>query len=209
MKREAVAILLGIALGFLAGIGWRTHQATEAESRAHRADSLYQASQLREVLAQRERDAFDQLRAVAQRHADSLQSIADTHLVVVHRTVTASDANARARLAAAVGIEQQLAATQVNYQEAVRDRDNALLAADEQRRAVGRLQAMLTAGDTERVRERARGDLWKATADSLALANRDLLKHRRPAFNFKLGLGGFLAGALTATGVCVATRKCG
>ena len=65
---------------------------------------------------------------------------------------------------------------------------------------------MLVADTVEFRKERARTADWKRAADSLALANVDLLKHRRPEFNLKLGIGGFLSGAAAATAVFLATK---
>ncbi len=209
MKREAIAILIGIALGLAAGLAWQSHKATAAEARAHQADSLYQATARHEVIAQRERDAFDRA------WADSLTRARDA-LAAAGDTVTAIRARA-ARTTQRAGEALKTAATLADtanaykslYLEAAGQRDDALAAADSLRVVGGRILAIIRSDSLELQRERGRTADWKRAADSLALANADLLKHRRPEFNLKLGLGGFLSGAATATVVCVATKRCG
>ncbi len=209
MKREAVAVLIGLVLGFVTAYLLRSHQASEAEDHARVADSLYQASQARDVLSQKQRDEFDRQRVVEQRRADSLQSQADKDLASAQRHATMADAKARQRLAAALTVEQQRDTYRALYQETVTERDNALLAGEAEKRATGHLRAMLVADSVELGNERGRSAEWKRTAETLAAANKDLLAHRRPSFSLKLGAGSFLAGAATATAVCVATGKCG
>jgi F0F1-type ATP synthase membrane subunit b/b' len=199
VKREALAVLIGIALGLTAGFAWRSHRAEAAERRAHVADSLYQATLIREKLAQRERDAFDILRTAAQREADSVTKAADDTLSAIRARATKTTAGAAARIAAAKTVEQQRDTYKALYDETTVQRDDALRAADDQRRAVGQLQAMLVADTVELRRRDARGDMWKRVADSLALANRDLMAHRRPEFGWKVGVGGVALGAVLAT----------
>lgn len=209
MKREAVAVLLGLALGLLAGLAYQGHRAAEAERRAHVADSLYRAEQLREVLAVRERARFDQARA------DSLL-LARTALAAAGDTVTAIRARAArttARATTALATAATLADTAETYrglyQQAAEQRDDALGAADSANAAGGRLLAIIRADSVEMRNERARTADWKRAADSLALANADLMAHQRPGFDLKLGLGGFATGAVTTLVACVATGKCG
>ena len=209
MKREALAVLIGLAVGLACGLLWRSHRAEAAEKRAHTADSLYQATLIREKIVQRERDAFDLLRTVAQREADSVTKAADDSLAAVRARAQRTTARASVALAQAATLRDTSDAYKSLYQDAAGERDDAIRAAEDQRKAVGRLQAMLVADTVELRKERARTAEWKRAAEVLQAANADLMAHRRPEFNLKLSLGSFLAGAATATAVCVATGKCG
>jgi hypothetical protein len=209
MKREALAVLIGLALGLVTGLAWQGHRAAAAEKRAHTADSLYKATAQREVLAKAERATFDSARA------DSLRAV-NIALTAAKDTVTAIRVRAKrttARAGEALAQAATLADTAETYRslyvEAAGQRDDALAAADSAHAAAGRLLAIIRADSLELQRERGRAADWKRAADSLALANADLMAHRRPEFNLKLGLGGFLSGAATATVVCVATKRCG
>ena len=209
MKREAIAVLIGIALGLVGGFAWRSHQAEAAEKRAHTADSLYQSTLSREKIVQRERDAFDLLRTVAQREADSVTKAADDSLAAVRSRAALTTARARTALASAATLRDSADTYKSLYQDASSERNAAIRAAEDQRRAVGRLQAMLVADTVELRKERARSAEWKRTAEALQVANADLMKHRRPGINIKLTAGSFVTGAIAATVVCVTTKKCG
>jgi hypothetical protein len=206
MKREALAVLIGIALGLAGGFAWRSHRAEAAEKRAHVADSLYQAAVIREKLAQRERDAFDLLRTVAQREADSVTKAADDSLAAVRSRAALTTARALTALASAQTIRDTADTYRSLYEDAASERDAAIRAADDQRRAVGRLQAMLVADTMEIRKERQRTADWKRAADSLALANEDLMKHRRPGFDIRVCVGGFALGGLVVGLAAVALR---
>lgn len=209
MKREAVAVLVGICLGLAAGLFWRSHQADAAERRAHTADSLYQATLGREKIVQRERDAFDLLRSVAQMEADSVTKAADDSLAAIRSRAALTTSRARTALAAAQTLRDTADTYRSLYIEASGQRDDALRAAESQRQAIGQLRAMLVADTVEIRKERQRTADWRRAADSLALANAGLMAHRRPGVNVKLTAGSFLTGAIAATVTCVVTKKCG
>jgi hypothetical protein len=209
MKRELVAVLLGLACGLAGGLFWRSHQATEAEARAHRADSLYQARLAQEVLDSIRRLRFDRARADSLRVAQSALAASAAALTAIRTRAAGTTARARAALAQAASLADTADTYRSLYEEAAGQRDDALAAADSAHAAAGRLLAIIRSDSLELQKERGRTADWKRAADSLDLAVKKLLKHRRPEFNLKLGLGGFAAGAVTATLTCVISKRCG
>jgi predicted negative regulator of RcsB-dependent stress response len=188
------ALLIGVLIGLGAGLGWGWWRGRVAETRAVRADSLYQVAKASEALFLRERRASALLHQREQQVADSTAKAADAALDAAHARVLAADQRAAARIKAATTVAEERDVYRSLYQETITERDNALLAAEDQRRAAGRFKA-LAADTTQLWRERQRGDRWKETADSLAAANADLLKHRGMHLEIG-GAKGFVAGGL-------------
>lgn len=209
MKREAVAVLIGLAVGLLAGLAWQGHRASQAEQRAHVADSLYHATLDRETLAVKQRAAFDHLRADSLTAANAALAVSSAALTAIRQRAAGTTARASAALAQAASLADTADTYKSLYVEAAGQRDDALAAADSAHAAAGRLLAIIRSDSLELQRERGRSADWKKAADSLALANADLMAHRRPGFDLKLGLGGFAAGAVTSTLACVLTKRCG
>jgi hypothetical protein len=209
MKREALAVLIGLALGLVAGLAWQGHRAAEAEKRAHTADSLYQLTVDREALAVKQRAAFDSLRADSMTAAAAALAVSSAALTAIRQRAAGTTARASAALAQAASLADTAATYKALYEERSSQLDDALASADSAHAAAGRLLAIIRSDSLELQKERARTAAWKRSAEVLQVANADLLKHRRPEFNLKLGLGGFLSGAAAATVVCVATGKCG
>lgn len=203
---KTLPVLLGVLLGLAAGLGFGWWQGQRAEVRATRADSLYQVAKASEALFLRERRAAQDLRARELAAADATAKAADDSLDRAHAEVRAADQRAAARIKAAVTVAEERDVYRDLYQETIAERDNALLAAEAERRAAGRLRA-LAADTTQLHRERQRGDHWKETADSLAVANADLLKHRGMHIQIG-GAKGFVAGGLVVEVIrLVATGK--
>lgn len=207
MKREAVAILLGLALGLLTGLAWQGHRASQAEQRAHVADSLYQETALREVLAVKQRAAFDHARADSLTTARSLLAASsDTILAIRARAKRTTDRAGQA-LAQAATLADTAETYRSLYVEAASQRDDALAAADSAHAAAGRLLAIIRSDSLELQTERGRTADWKRTAQALQGANADLMAHRRPEFGWKVGVGGLAVGAIAAEVVRVIVTR--
>ena len=199
MKRELTAVLIGLALGLVVGLAWQGHRAAQAEQRAHTADSLYHVQLDRDALAKKQQAVFDQERADSLRAVNAALVHASDALAAIWARAAGTTARASAALAQAASLADTAATYKGLYEEAAGQRDDALAAADSFRVAGGRLLAIIRADSVELRKERERTADWKHSADSLALANADLMAHRRPAFDLKLGLGSFAIGALAAT----------
>lgn len=203
-----MALVLTFAAGLALGLLWRSHQASAAEDRARQAELGYRTAVARETLVQHERDAFDSIRARALAAADSAQRAADSSVAAIRARAAGTTARAGAALAQAVSLRDTADTYRTLYTEAAGQRDDALEVAEQQKRVTGRLLAIVARDSVALRLAWLRGDSWKVVADSLHLANADLLKHRRPTFDVKLGLGGAAVGAVIVGGVCLLTPAC-